>query len=183
MVTVPCSACGGKVRFGDEVCRTCSAKVSAELEEALGARLEATNDEYRKMQKRLWEARILLLVLGLLNLTIATFARFAVSMDAVDQNVVAAENLAYTVACGSSAGMLFGAWWARRSPKAGLVMGLLAWLLPQALLVLVAPWTLATGVLLKLLTILVLLRGFAAIKEAKQLRAQLIAKQAEESAV
>ncbi len=179
MVTVPCNACGGKVRFGDEVCRSCSAKVSPELEEALGARLEATNDDYRTMQKRLWEARILLLVLGLLNLTIATFARFAVSMDAIDDNVVALENLAYSVACVSSIGMLFGAWWARRSPKTGLIVGLLAWLLPHALLVLVAPWTLATGVLLKVVTMVVLLRGFAAIKEAKQLRAQLIAKQAE----
>jgi hypothetical protein len=57
------------------------------------------------------------------------------------------------------------------------VVGALAWLLPQLGLALIAPLTLFSGALGKILTVIVLARGFAAVRQSQELRKQIIATQ------
>ena len=172
---MPCGGCGEGIRFAQSTCPNCGAAVSSDLRRALEERLEGSNSDFRAMRRRVWEAGILLLVLGLLTIVLGGFV-FFISPNTNDPLMVAAERFAFALNCVVGCSMVVASRFVEKHPQKTILIVLVGWVLVQIVLAVLYPLSLFAGLLGKIATILILLRGFVSARAAMAFRKDLARK-------
>ncbi len=146
--------------------------MSKDAKRALDERLEATSADYRSMRNRLREASILLLVVGLLQVILGIFLYAAAGDGSEDPTVMGSRVLAI-VNCVIGVGMLTASQLLERRPRTVIIVVITVWVGIQLLFALLSPLSIFSGLLLKFLVLVVLVRGFSAAGRAARLKQQL----------
>lgn len=172
-VSVPCGSCRASIRFGRSSCPQCGAPVSTELADALEARLEATSNEFHTMRNRIIEARILLVVLGVLQIALTLFLYLAVPDHTLDDSVNAPTDLVTLASCVIGIGMILAAGRARRRPVDTFLIVIGCWVALQTIGFIANPLSLVQGLLAKIVFMIILGRGLYAAQQAEKMRREL----------
>jgi len=125
------------------------------------------------MKQRVIEARVLLLVMGLLQLALSLTFGYALLPTSLDAGTVGRLAIFTSVDCALGLGMLFAARTAGRHPLRTLRYVFIAWVAVQVLLAALARITPVQGILVKVVLVFVLLRGYRAARQAEAIRTQL----------
>jgi hypothetical protein len=139
-ISVPCSSCASPIGFPGLVCPSCGKVVPLPLREALEARLEASDEDFREAKAKIRSAATTLLVLALLHAG-AGLLRFLVEtsmgfQDAAEKAMAAANLIAY-LGMGT---VLFACYaWCARSPVRATAVGLGTWLTLQVAATIASP--------------------------------------------
>lgn len=70
-ISVPCAGCSASVGFHHERCPGCGAAPSPEMEKALEARLEASDNDYRAAKNAVDRASTILLIISIVHIAFA----------------------------------------------------------------------------------------------------------------
>jgi hypothetical protein len=171
-VSVPCRRCTGPIGFGVRECPKCGATVDAELQNALGDRLEATSAEFRALRNRLRETTAILVAVGALRILLSALV-FALSGDDLDSAGLALLRSLAVFDAIVGAGILCSAWFVRQYPRRVAISVFAAWGITQALVLLIAPLQFLMGTLGKLFAAALLARCVMAAASAEDLRRRL----------
>jgi hypothetical protein len=169
-VTVPCPSCAAPVGFPGRVCPSCRADVPRALRDALEARLESADEDFRDGRSNVRTASTILLLLALLSLALGAGRYILAAMsgfDASDERAAALAQLVFDALVG---GVLLACFaWARRSPVFAITAGLLAWTGIQVAETIVSPASALPAGLVgflnsfwRLVVLLLLVRGLIA---------------------
>jgi hypothetical protein len=151
LVSIRCSTCGAKIKLGDESCTSCKRQVTKDERDALRRRWEGADPEAARHGLAVAYGRAALLVVaGLAFIEGLVYGVIGESMP----------TLAFGAAISAIMIALF--FWGRRRPLTAMVAGLALYLLLQSLAAIVSLQTLAQGVLIKILVIVVLTGGIGA---------------------
>jgi hypothetical protein len=175
-VAIPCAACSQTVRLGSQTCPACGRSLSSDEHAALEARFEATNVDYRDAKSAVLRALAAALVVGSLTFTI----------EAIRLVLTVTSDPAFTTSsgAGSAVALLTGlalatCWFGRRRvPTLAVVVATVIWATSLALPMVLAPVTTLLGIasaggvaltLVRLVVLLVLLRGISASVQMRRL--------------
>lgn len=172
-ITVPCQSCGEQVRFGYSKCAKCGAVVSRAAKHALHARLAASSDDYRELLDQVSSARTALLIASLLYLVIGAIAFVGSSGAHVTPEHDWAVGGAFLVNALVASAFL-GLWWlARTRPAFAMASAVVLWLAFQALLAVVFPVAVRSGLWMKGVVAILMIRGIIAAFRAHAFRRKL----------
>ncbi len=174
-ISVPCPKCDGAVRYGDKQCASCGGQLSRELRDSLEARLEASHTEFRELREHTRSAATVLLVVGLLHLLAGVFL-FSINYRAdLTGNRDVAHGVAHLVVNCAIGAVMLGAWkLARHAPAAAITLGLLAWAVGHVIGALLSLLALSSGLLIKALVLMLLVRGVLAGVQAHRIKKRLV---------
>jgi hypothetical protein len=162
-ITIPCEQCGAALGFGESRCKKCGSAPSGAARDALHARLEAASDDYRELQSHISAGRTALFVAALVYLAIGAIAFLAArSTGAGDDETSAALGSAFFVDLLVAACFLLLWWLARRAPAVSMLVAAAGWLGLQAVLFMLSPLSIASGLLAKGFVAILMVRGIVA---------------------
>lgn len=171
-VSVPCERCGAAIRFGNARCPSCTKTVTHDLRSALERRLHESSDDFRDLREQTRSASAVVLITALAYLASGVIGYLAHTRAVVRF----AEDDAAAIAAlveRSSIGLVLCVLSALvpRHPTRFLTAALVVWLLVQVLAALVTPLTIWHALWLKLVALVLLVRGiFAAVAADRMLR-------------
>lgn len=173
-VSVPCSGCGGAVRFQDARCPGCGAPIGRLHRRALERRLQESSVDFRELREQTRSASTVVLVTalaylaaGVLGYVVYTRSLVRLPEDDAAALVVLVERCSIGVVLGVL-GLLVP-----RHPVSFLTAALLVWLGVQAVAGLVLPMTIWHALWLKLIALTLLVRGTVAAFGAERVLRRL----------
>jgi hypothetical protein len=169
-VTVPCPSCAAPVGFPGRVCPSCKAQVPRPQRDALEARLESADEDFRDGRANIRTAGTILLLLSLLSFALGA-GRYllgtSTGFESGADRLVALVQLAPDAVAGGVFLACFAV--ARRSPVIAIAAGLLLWTANQVAQTVASPISaLPFGLVgfvnafLRLVVLLLLVRGLVA---------------------
>jgi Na+/proline symporter len=161
-VSVPCGTCGTPITFGVARCAKCGVVVARDVKAALHARLAASSADYRELQDRISSARTALLVASSMYLVFGVFAFVAAMTSPSTADEDAFARLVLATEALMVAGFLGCWWWARTRPALSLVLAALLWIALQVALALIYPRAVVSGLWLKGVVAILMVRGVVA---------------------
>jgi hypothetical protein len=169
-VTVPCQGCGEQIGFGQLKCSRCGSKVPRELTAALHERLEAASSDYRDLRDSIASARSVLLIGALVYLANGVLA-FAASnrrqFESEEDHELSLYLLLFDVVCSA---VFAAVWWfAKHRPALAILLAGAFYVSIQALVALAIPSTIVTGLWIKGIVVILLVRGMVAAIRANTL--------------
>ena len=187
-VSVPCDKCSKPIRLGDDFCEACGEKVDGTLKDALRQRLEGSDSEAAEAAKHIKSARqaivalAVLFVLGgvvMFVMAQSTAEKALHNLDGLDADMVfpqAIDGVTYKVGELREmieaepyqilvlnlflAAVMAGLWvWAKRAVLPAVVTALAVYVAVQVGNVVMDPKTIVQGIFVKVIAIIVLVRG------------------------
>jgi hypothetical protein len=206
-VSIPCSHCGAPVRTGDDFCQRCGGAISTDLKAALSQRLEASDFETAKHLGHVRQARGAIATLAVLYVIGGLFA-FYLAFQTAQQALSNLDGLAassivpqaidgVTYTAGELrrmverepyqvlglnlllAAIMFGLFlWAKRAPLPAVMTALAVFATVQVGNALIDPKTIIQGVVIKIIAIVLLIRGVRSALAARAIERSIAARPA-----
>lgn len=176
VVSVPCASCGVAIVFGQSKCTQCGAKPSSEARAALHERLAAASEDYRDLQSQIVSGRTALLVASLVYLGTSAFGLFLTENATFkdDEAVAAAREALLSNAL--FACLFLGFWWlSKHKPTLGLLSAAAVWLVSQLLILLLDPLSGFSGLWVKGVVAILMIRGIIAALRANLFTRRVVA--------
>jgi hypothetical protein len=151
LVSIQCSACGAKIRLGDEHCPSCTRKVTRDELAALRQRWEAGDPAARRRGDAVAYGRAALLIVG--GLTFVEGVIYGIIGESIP-------TFAFSVAITACMTALF--FWGKARPLAAMITGGAVYLLLQGLAAMVSAATLVQGIRIRILIVVALAGGIGA---------------------
>ncbi len=173
-VTIPCSKCREPIGFGQSKCPSCGATPSPDERLALHERLTASSSDYRDLQEHIHSARTVLLIIAGVYLAVGGLG-FLIHGRAL-VTTPHEDALAWSALIGDTLiAAAFLACWraARAAPLAAILAAIVLWLGLQALAAATLSVSLLSGLWLKAVAAILLLRGVVASARASAFRRKL----------
>jgi peptidoglycan/LPS O-acetylase OafA/YrhL len=141
--------------------------VSRELRDALHERLEASSSDYRELRDGIASARSVLLIGALVYLANGIFAFAASSrrqFETEEDHELSLYLLLFDIVCGTVFAVIW--WLAKNRPALAILLAGVFWVAIQALVAIAIPATIVTGLWLKGIVVILLVRGIVAAVRA-----------------
>jgi hypothetical protein len=167
-ISVPCQRCGSALRFGESRCKSCGSAPSRDVARALHERLLAASTDYRELQDNVSSTRAVLLIIALIHAASGVIAFVAQARSAFlpDEMVEARARLAENLLI--SAAFLAAHRWAAKAPIAAMASASAAWVVLQLAGQLVVSLSSFAGLWIKLVALVLLLRGLSSSLKAQR---------------
>ena len=162
--SINCSRCSTALGENDTFCNNCGypERGTPKEKERYDYRIQLTKNVVNDARKKIKNVKILLIVIGSLNLLIGLYhLGFTGSASDAVANIIASL-------------VFFGCvFWVNKKPLIGIMAAFVFWILLQLSVVFINPAFLLKGILLKVIFVIVFIRGIKSARDAEKYQEEL----------